>query len=88
MNIRYYQLMFKRVLDHLEIPYRNFHQIRHSFATYALELGMDVKTLSEILGHKTPIITLNRYAHSLEEHKFKQMDLLGKMFDNNSKDIA
>ncbi|HIX07847.1 MAG TPA: tyrosine-type recombinase/integrase, partial [Candidatus Borkfalkia faecipullorum] len=49
------------------------------FATRALECGMDVKTLSEILGHKNPTVTLNRYAHSLMEHKANMMNKLGKL---------
>ncbi len=39
---------------------------------------MDVKTLSEILGHKAPTVTLNRYVHSLVEHKKDMMNKLGK----------
>ena len=56
-----------------------FHSLRHTFATRALECGMDVKTLSEILGHKNPTVTLNRYAHSLMEHKKEMMNKLGKL---------
>lgn len=41
---------------------------------------MDVKTLSEILGHKNAAITLNRYVHSLTEHKRNMMNRLGKFF--------
>lgn len=48
---------------------KGFHSLRHTFATRALECGMDVKTLAEILGHKNATVTLNRYAHSLMEHK-------------------
>ena len=55
------------------------HCFRHTFATRALECGMDVKTLSEILGHKNPAITLRRYAHSLMEHKRAMMDKVGKL---------
>lgn len=40
---------------------------------------MDVKTLSEILGHKNSTITLNRYAHSLLEHKINMMNRIGKL---------
>ena len=47
-----------------------------TFATRALECGMDIKTLAEILGHKNPTITLNRYAHSLMEHKADMMNRL------------
>lgn len=55
--------------------------MRHTFATRALECGMDVKTLSEILGHKSPTVTLERYAHSLLDHKKDMMNKLGKMFE-------
>lgn len=40
---------------------------------------MDVKTLSEILGHKNPTVTLNRYVHSLMPHKHEMMNRLGKL---------
>ena len=40
---------------------------------------MDVKTLSEILGHKNSLITLNRYAHSMMEHKIKMMNQIGAL---------
>ena len=68
------------ILKKLGIPHRGFHALRHTFATRALECGMDVKTLSEILGHKNPVVTLNRYAHSLMPHKHEAMNRLGKLF--------
>lgn len=51
----------------------NFHCLRHTFATRALENKMDIKTLSEILGHASASTTLNIYTHSLIEHKKHQM---------------
>ena len=42
---------------------------------------MDIKTLSEILGHSSPTVTLNLYSHSLPEHKKKEMDRLGKLYN-------
>lgn len=77
--IRSYQRSFELILKKLNIPHRGFHSLRHTFATRALECGMDVKTLSEILGHKNPTVTLNRYAHSLMEHKKEMMNKLGKL---------
>lgn len=77
--VRSYQRSFELLLEKLEIPHRGFHSLRHTFATRALECGMDVKTLSEILGHKSPTVTLNRYAHSLMEHKKDMMNRLGKL---------
>ena len=79
MSVRSYQESFNLLLKKLKIPHRGFHSIRHTFATRALECGMDVKTLSEILGHKSPTITLNRYSHSLLEHKKEMMNRLGKL---------
>ena len=64
----------------LGIERKGFHSLRHTFATRALECGMDVKTLSEILGHKNATVTLNRYTHSMMEHKKEMMNKLGKIF--------
>ena len=77
--IRSYQRMFELFLKKLKLPHKGFHSLRHTFATRALECGMDVKSLSEILGHKNAMITLNRYAHSLWEHKAEMMNKLSKM---------
>ena len=76
-----YSRRYKKILAELDIPYRKYHSTRHTFATRALEIGMDVKTLSEILGHSSPTVTLNLYAHSLPEHKRKEMDRLGKLYN-------
>ncbi|MCM1130161.1 MAG: site-specific integrase [Roseburia sp.] len=79
ISIRTYQRNFKALLQKLNIENHTFHSLRHTFATRALECGMDVKTLSEILGHKSPVITLNRYVHSMFEHKKKMMNIIGKL---------
>lgn len=77
ISIRSYQRSFVLLLKKLNIPHRGFHALRHTFATRELECGMDVRTLAEILGHKNPTVTLNRYAHSLMEHKREMMNRLG-----------
>lgn len=78
VSVRSYQRSFELLLKKLKIPHRGFHALRHTFATRALECGMDVKTLSEILGHQNPSVTLKRYTHSLMEHKKEMMNRLGK----------
>lgn len=78
--VRSYQRSFELLLKKLKIEHKGFHSLRHTFATRALECGMDVKTLSEILGHKNTNITLNRYAHSMFEHKQSMMNKLAKIF--------
>lgn len=78
-EIRSYQRTFDILLKKLNIEHRGFHALRHTFATRALEVGMDVKTLSEILGHRDPSVTLRRYAHSLTEHKTEMMNKVGRL---------
>ncbi len=79
ISVRSYQRSFSLLLRKLKIPHKGFHALRHTFATRALECGMDVKTLSEILGHKNASVTLNRYVHSLMEHKREMMNKVGKL---------
>lgn len=78
VRVRSYQRSFELLLKRLNIPHKGFHSLRHTFATRAIECGIDVKSVSEILGHKNAAITLNRYAHSLWEHKVEMMNKLGK----------
>ena len=80
MSIRSYQYMFEKLTEKVGVRKLNFHALRHTFATRAIESGMDIKTLSEILGHKNASITLNRYAHSMLEHKIQVMQKLPKIF--------
>jgi len=80
ISVRSYQRTYELILKKHRLPHRGFHALRHTFATRAIECGMDVKTLSELLGHKNPTVTLNRYAHSLMEHKKDMMNRLGKLF--------
>ena len=79
-SVRAYQGSFALLLKKLGIPHRGFHALRHTFATRAIECGVDVKTLSEILGHKNATVTLNRYVHSMMEHKAAMMNKIGKIF--------
>lgn len=54
----------------------NFHALRHTFATQCVEMNFELKSLSEILGHSSVNITLNRYVHSSREMKKRNMDKL------------
>ena len=80
MSIRSYQYMFERLTEKAGVRKLNFHALRHTFATRAIECGMDIKTLSEIMGHKNASITLNRYAHSMMDTKIEMMNRLPKNF--------
>lgn len=70
---------FKAVTKECNIIDVNFHALRHTFATRCVELGFDVKSLSEILGHASVNITMNRYVHPSMEHKKKNMNLLSEL---------
>ncbi len=73
------QYRFKSILKRLNLPQINFHSLRHMFATKCVSLGIDVKTLSEILGHSSVKITLDRYVHSSMSRKQSCM----KLFSDN-----
>lgn len=60
---RAYQYKFKKYIKTANIRDINFHALRHTFATRAVEQGVDIKSLSEILGHATVNFTLDRYVH-------------------------
>lgn len=70
---------FKAVAKECDIQNVNFHALRHTFATRCVELGFDIKSLSEILGHASVNITLNRYVHPSMELKQKNMDMLSNL---------
>lgn len=73
---RNYQYWFKKRLEKLKISQNKFHILRHTFATNCIQIGMDVKSLSEILGHSSVSITLNKYVHSSHEVQKKYLEKL------------
>jgi site-specific recombinase XerD len=79
MEPRTMQNHFKRFLAASGIGNANFHCLRHSFATRAIELGFDVKSLSEILGHSSVKISLEKYVHSSFDLKRDHMAKLAAL---------
>ncbi|MCD7708655.1 MAG: site-specific integrase [Clostridiales bacterium] len=67
---------FKRYAAESGIGDVNFHALRHTFATRCVEVGFDIKSLSEILGHANVNMTLNRYVHSSFAFKQQNMEKL------------
>lgn len=67
------QNKFKSYLVEGSVENANFHSLRHTFATRCIEAGFDVKTLSEILGHSSVKITLDKYVHSSLQLKRNNM---------------
>lgn len=69
MDPRTLQYRYRKLLEHCDIRYRNFHALRHTYATRCMENGVDIKSLSELLGHADIRTTLQTYVHSSLAHK-------------------
>lgn len=76
LSPRTFEYRYKQLLKKCGIEPLNFHALRHTFATRCIESGMDVKTLSELLGHAGVTLTLNTYVHSSLEKKRAQLEKL------------
>lgn len=73
---RAYQYFFKSCLELAEVDDIKFHSLRHTFASRCVEIGFDIKCLSEILGHACVEITMNKYVHPSYELKQRNMNKL------------
>lgn len=71
---------FKITLKYANVSDANFHSMRHTFATRALEAGIDFKVLSQLLGHADIATTMNRYAHVLDDKKRTAMETILSQF--------
>ncbi len=60
---KYVSRTFKRALMKYDIPVIRFHDLRHSYATMLLQAGVNIKTISQMLGHSDISTTLNIYSH-------------------------
>ncbi len=75
------QYRFAALLKKCNISRRNFHTLRHTFASRFVALGGDVKSLSEILGHANVRTTMQLYVHPSLEQKRADMELINTMRD-------
>ncbi len=73
---RTFEYQYKKILKEAHLEPINYHALRHTFATRCIECGVDIKSLSEILGHANVSITLNTYVHSSIELKRLQLEKL------------
>lgn len=80
LDPRTYQNRFKRYLRDIAVKEYNFHALRHTFATNCIDHDMDVKSLSEILGHANIQITLNKYVHPTMDTKRRQLAVLDSVY--------
>ena len=77
---RIYQRYFKSYIEACNIKDNNFHTLRHTFATKAVEKETDTKTLSLLLGHADVSFTMKRYVHPNMEHKRAQIEKIASDF--------
>jgi len=73
---RTYYSRYKKIIEQVEIEDYGYHALRHTFATRCIEIGMDPKTLSEILGHSDVKVTLSLYVHPSDKMKDRYMEKL------------
>ena len=73
---RTYEYRFHQLLDNCGIDQVNYHTLRHTFITRCIEAGVDVKSLSEMLGHASVAIILNTYVHPSMDLKRLQLEKL------------
>ena len=71
--------MLKRVLTRAGIPKVRFHDLRHTFATIALQNGVDIKTVSSMLGHFSAGFTLDTYAHVTTSAQKEAAETMGNI---------
>lgn len=77
---RVLQRKIQQYYKQCNISNAHFHTLRHTFATRCIEVGFDIKTLSEILGHSSIAITMNRYVHpdlNFKRKNIKKLEMAG-----------
>ena len=80
MPYRDVRKIFETALKKSDIMGFRFHDLRHTFASHLVMLGVDLKTVQELMGHKTIEMTL-RYAHLSPAHKRSAVESLGSQMD-------
>ena len=73
----------KRILKDAGLETCRFHDLRHTFATLALENGVDIKTLSETLGHYSSSFTLDVYTHVTTKMQQEAAEKVGQYMKMN-----
>ncbi len=69
-KIRYH--VWKKILKELDLPYQQLYHMRHTFATVMIENGEDILWVSNMLGHRDSVVTLNRYARFTKRREKKR----------------
>ena len=76
--------MLHRILKRAGLPEVRFHDLRHTFATLALQNGVDIKTVSGMLGHFSAGFTLDTYAHVTTSAQKAAANTMGKLLSGSA----
>lgn len=77
----------QRILEHAGCKHVRFHDLRHTFATLSLESGMDVKTLSAMLGHVSVATTLDIYTHITDDMQTEAAAKIDRGLGNETQEM-
>lgn len=72
----------KRFCESEGIPFKGLHSFRHSVATHAIINGVDIKTVSSVLGHSQTSTTLNIYTHAVQKSNVQALNMMAELIDN------
>lgn len=72
-----------KILKSLGLEHIRFHDLRHTFATMALQNGVDIRTVSGMLGHADPGFTLRTYTHTTDPMQVKAAETIGSIMGQN-----
>ena len=72
-----------KILKSLGMEHIRFHDLRHTFATMALQSGVDIRTVSGMLGHADPGFTLRTYTHTTDPMQVKAAETIGSIMGQN-----
>ena len=73
--------LHKKILKDAGLPHIRFHDLRHTFATIALQNGVDVKTVSNMLGHYDAGFTLRTYTHATRQMQESAAEKMGSFME-------
>ena len=76
MLVRVLEQTFSRICQENYIDYKGIHSLRHTFGSVLVKKGVDIKVISEILGHSTVQFTYDRYIHIINEMKAEAVNLI------------
>lgn len=76
---RNFSRAFESLCNRADVTFKGVHATRHTFASNAIRLGIEIKVVSEILGHSSIQITYNKYVHIIQEQKMKAVTMLNAL---------